>query len=302
MAYLKLEITITEDQFPLLEQALSRAGALSVSAMDAADQPILEPKPGEAPLWQNLILSALFQSNKNRSKILNKIKPFLLQDQDQQMVWTELPEQAWEKAWLQYYQPIHFKNKLWIGSTEHTPPNGTTPKLLLDPGLAFGTGSHPTTYLCLEWLSEQNLQGQILLDYGCGSGILMLAALQMGAKSATGVDLDPQALTATADNAKRNQINQGFDLYLPENLQKNSRFNIVIANILANPLIELSSFLCSLLTKDGKIILSGLLVDQAEHVKQAYAAHIIWQHQYEKEGWVCLVGIINARSTHTHTH
>ena len=149
MSYLKLEIQITEDQFPLLEQALSRAGALSVSAMDAEDQPILEPGPGETPLWHNLTLSALFQANKNRSKILNKIKPLLAESQHNQVVWSEIAEEVWEKAWMQYYQPIQFGETLWVGSTEHVPPEEIQARLFLEPGLAFGTGSHPTTYLCL---------------------------------------------------------------------------------------------------------------------------------------------------------
>jgi ribosomal protein L11 methyltransferase len=291
MTYLKLEVQITEAQFPLLEARLSQAGALSVSAMDAADQPILEPGPGETPLWHNLMLSALFPSNKNRNKVLNKIRPLLQESQIDQIHWSELSEQAWEKAWMQYYQPIQFDQKLWVGSTEHKPPADIQARLFLEPGLAFGTGSHPTTYLCLEWLSQQNLHEQTLLDYGCGSGILMLAALKLGAEAVTGVDLDPQALTATQDNAERNQLHEQFALYLPENFQNNTTFHIVIANILANPLIELSSFLCSLLKKNGKLVLSGLLIDQAEQVKQAYASQIVWQDQYEKEGWVCLVGV-----------
>ena len=290
MAYLKLQVQITEDQFPLLENALSRSGALSVSAEDAEDQPILEPKPGETPLWQKLSLSALFPANKNRRKIENRIQPILSEAQQASLIWTDLEEQVWEKAWMQYYTPIQFKNILWVGSTEHTPPDHIKAKLFLDPGLAFGTGSHPTTYLCLEWLSTQNLDNKTLIDYGCGSGILMLAALKLGAKFAHGVDLDPQALTATADNATRNQVQENFTLDLPDSFPISSRADMVIANILANPLIELAHFLSSLLNPNGIIVLSGLLLEQSEAVKQAYSSEINWQSEHEKDGWVCLVG------------
>ena len=295
MTYLKLQIQITEDQFPLLEDALSRSGALSVSATDAEDQPILEPKPGETPLWQNLCLSALFPANKNQAKVENRIKPYLSETQYASLLWTDLEEQVWEKAWMQYYTPIQFKNTLWVGSTEHTPPENIQAKLFLDPGLAFGTGSHPTTYLCLQWLSEQNLTDKTLIDYGCGSGILMLSALKLGAKFAYGVDLDPQALTATEDNAERNQIQKNFTLDLPDTFQIVSRADIVIANILANPLIELAQFLSSLLKPNGMIVLSGLLLEQSIAVKQAYASKINWQSQQEKEGWACLIGQLKPR-------
>ncbi len=293
MAYLKLQIQITEDQFPVLESALSRSGALSVSAEDAEDQPILEPKPGETPLWQNLTLSALFQANKNQRKVENRIKPYLSELQFASLVWTDLAEQAWEKAWMQYYQPVHFKENLWVGSTEHTPPAQVKATLFLEPGLAFGTGSHPTTYLCLEWLSEQELADKTLIDYGCGSGILMLAALKLGATLTHGVDLDPQALTATEDNAERNGIHSGFTLDLPDTFPIDTRADIVIANILANPLMELAHFLSSLIKPHGTIVLSGLLSEQAEQVKQAYLPDIQWQDQREKDGWICLVGIKN---------
>ncbi|MCX7122365.1 MAG: 50S ribosomal protein L11 methyltransferase [Gammaproteobacteria bacterium] len=290
MAYLQLKVQIREDQFSQLDDLLSRSGALSVSAMDAEDQPILEPKPGETPLWQNLSLTALFPANKNQAKVINRIKPHLNETQQASLSWTEVPEEAWERAWMQHYQPICFAEQLWVGSTEHTPPDALKAILFLDPGLAFGTGSHPTTYLCLEWLSTQDLIGKTLIDYGCGSGILMLAALKLGAHFGHGVDLDPQALTATKDNAERNQIQGNFSLDLPDTFSIETRADILIANILANPLIELAHFLSSLLNPKGKIVLSGLLHEQAASVKKAYALEINWINQHEKDGWICLVG------------
>ncbi len=290
MTYLQLTVNIREDQFPILDDLLSRSGALSVSAEDAQDQPILEPKPGETPLWQQLCLTALFPVNKNQAKVINRLRPHLSPDQLAHLYWTELPEQAWERAWLQYYQPIQFGERLWAGSTEHQPPCPMQAALFLDPGLAFGTGSHPTTFLCLEWLSEQTLEDTTLIDYGCGSGILMLAALKLGAQSALGVDLDPQALIATAENAERNHIHDRFCLYLPDAFPIDSRADIVMANILANPLMELATFLTSLAKPEAKLVLSGLLSEQAEQVKSAYSSQIQWLEQRQKDNWICLVG------------
>ncbi len=290
MTYKKLSFSLHESQFLKVDEMLTRLGALSITTEDAKDVPILEPKPGETPLWDELTVAALFQKNKNEAKVTGKLMPLLTEAQQALMVWVEVSDQGWERAWLQYYEPICFGNTLWVGSAEHTPPVDVKATLFLDPGLAFGTGSHPTTYLCLEALSEVDLTGKTLIDYGCGSGILMLAALKLGARHVWGTDIDPQALEATLENARRNHIDeQVFDLVLP---LANIQVDLLIANILMTPLVELADTLVHLVKQSGILILSGLLADQAEAVKTAYVGKVEWLEVKEKDGWICLVGRI----------
>lgn len=285
MAYLQLSFPISEQEFEKIQALLERSDPLSLTTMDAEDQPILEPKPGETPLWQNLMVVALFPENKNRQKIENRLRFYWGEERMKTLKWEKLPEQNWERAWLNDYKPLQFDNNLWVGPHDFTPPAKVKTSLFLDPGLAFGTGTHPTTYLCLEWLANQNLQDKTLLDFGCGSGILALAALKLGAKEAFGTDIDPQALIASLDNAKRNDIGSEFSVNY-----KGNPVDILIANILANPLIELASTLISYLKKDSMIVLSGILEEQAEAVKAAYAKEIHWIETKIKDGWIRLVG------------
>lgn len=293
MAYITLTLPLPEKLFETIEPILSRQGALSITAEDASDTPIFEPQGGETILWKNLILKALFPANKNKQKIMNQLKPHLDPLLLVQALWQEVPEMEWEKAWLDHYHATQFGNKLWVGSIEHTPPINVQSVLFLEPGLAFGTGSHPTTYLCLESLAKTNLQDKTLIDYGCGSGILALAALKCGAKWVIGIDIDPQALEATQENARRNHISENsLSLGLPAFLHGEARqtADIVIANILANPLISLAEHLISLLCPGGSLILSGLLKEQEQMVQKAYAHAIDWGISTEKEGWICLSG------------
>lgn len=286
MAYLQLTLPIVDSEFSEIETILDRLGALSITTSDAEDEPILEPKPGETPLWKNLVLTALFPVNKNKAKIENRLgqRPF---------TWAVLEEQNWERAWLKDYKPLQFGNTLWVGPHEFTPPADIKASLFLDPGLAFGTGTHPTTYLCLEWLSENDLEGKTLLDFGCGSGILALAALKLGAKRITGTDIDPQALDASRDNAKRNQIDEKHCHWILTDAthhQDDGKVDILIANILANPLIELAPNLISSLKTGSMIVLSGILAEQADAVRQAYLQDIEWLETKVQDGWVRLVG------------
>lgn len=287
-SYKKLSFPLHESQFLKIDEVLTRLGALSITTEDAKDVPILEPKPGETPLWDELTVAALFQDNKNEAKVMGKLMPLLTEAQRASMVWTEVSDQGWERAWLQYYEPICFGTLLWVGSAEHTPPLGVKATLFLDPGLAFGTGSHPTTYLCLEALSEINLTGKTVIDYGCGSGILMLAMLKLGAARAWGTDIDPQALDATLENARRNHIDEEvFCLAFP---LENIKVDLLVANILMMPLIDLADPLVNLVKQGGTLILSGLLAEQAERVKAAYRGKVEWLEMKEKEGWICLAG------------
>jgi ribosomal protein L11 methyltransferase len=291
MQYLKLSFDISVDLFPTIDALFSRQGALSITTQDAEDRPILEPKPGETPLWPHLHVSALFPANKNRTKLQRQLEFHLDPIALATAKWEDIDSEGWIDAWKQHYEPVQLDKALWVGSTEHTPPPGMEAILFLDPGLAFGTGSHPTTYLCLKQLAQLDLKGKEVIDYGCGSGILALAALKRGAARVFAVDIDPQALAASLDHAKRNQIDLSrLVLGQPEVLEQPTP--ILVANILANPLIKLADVLIALLAPGGKLILSGLLAHQAEEVKAAYMPDIHWLHTETKEEWAVLVGTL----------
>ncbi|HET9679284.1 MAG TPA: 50S ribosomal protein L11 methyltransferase, partial [Gammaproteobacteria bacterium] len=198
-------------------------------------------------------------------------------------------DQDWTRAWLKDFKPLQFGERLWIVPSAWEPPEPEAVNILLDPGLAFGTGTHPTTALCLEWLEKQALTNKTVLDFGCGSGVLAIAALKLGAVAALGVDNDPQALTASESNAGRNQVMERLQLCLPEALPQ-SRFPIVVANILANPLIELAGQLANLTEPGGHIALSGILSEQGEIVEAAYAPFFELAPIQEKDGWLLISG------------
>lgn len=291
MECLQVSIAAVRDDVPLLEDAVLSLGALSVSLVDAADTPLYEPGVGETPLWQSLILRALFSADLDASQLIvdlgaasDKIDPAncrveLLEDKD------------WLRSWMDAYEPLRIGERLWVcPSWKPVPPQCTVP-LRLDPGLAFGTGTHPTTALCLEWLDGHSCAGKTVLDYGCGSGILALAAALLGATQVHAIDNDPQALTATRDNAERNNIAGQIDIIAagdPSCLSLQA--DILLANILAAPLIELASLLQLLLAPSGLLVLSGLLESQIEAVQSAYAATIVFDEPVVRQQWVRLEG------------
>ncbi|APZ44044.1 50S ribosomal protein L11 methyltransferase [Acidihalobacter ferrooxydans] len=289
MAWQNLILTAAREQVDALETRLLGAGALSVSVGDAGDVPVLEPAPGETPLWPENTLTALFEADVELAALASALSAeFALAAAPR----TEtVADQDWERAWMADFQPMRFGARLWICPSWHTPPADDAVNLILDPGLAFGTGTHPTTALCLEWLDANPPCGALALDYGCGSGILSLAALKLGARHVWAVDIDPQALTATADNAARNAI-PASNLYAvePPELPPLTA-DLVMANILSGPLIELAPRLCQHLKPGGKLILSGILATQADAVRDAYNACIAhWEPRAERDGWVRLAG------------
>jgi len=288
MPWLQLRVAVTPEQAVRLEEALEGLGALSVTMMDAADQPIFEPELGTTPLWQQSELLALFEADADQA---------LLQQQLQQLdnslapQFEHLPDQDWQRNCMDSFQPLKIGQRLWIVPSWHQPPEPNALNLLLDPGLAFGTGSHPTTALCLQWLEAANLQGRRVLDFGCGSGILALAALLLGADKVIGTDIDPQALEATRDNAERNGLNnERLKLYLPEQLPAEP-VDVLIANILAAPLQQLAGQFAGLLPSGGKIALSGILAEQAEAVLAAYSQDFAMAAPIEQDGWILLYGL-----------
>ena len=267
-------------------------GAVAVTMEDNADQPVLEPGVGETPLWGQIRLTGLYLADTEMAAVLAAFPPGVLQAARQRV--EILEDKDWEREWMQHYRPMPFGQRLWVCPSWIDPPDPDAVNLLLDPGLAFGTGTHPTTALCLAELDGMALDGMHIVDYGCGSGILAVAALRLGARSAPGVGNDPQALAATRDNATRNGIAiETLEVSLPGGYQKAAwlgRAEVVIANILAGPLVELADTLLDFLKPGGTLLLSGLLQTQAPELCSHYSRHLPLRVASEKDGWVCLRG------------
>ena len=289
MPWLQVRLAITPEQAETYEDALLEVGAVSVTFMDAEDQPIFEPDLGTTPLWSHTHLLALFEADTDADAVFAHL---------QLLTGAELPEhqaeviadQDWERSWMDNFQPMRFGQRLWIVPSWHAAPEPDAVNLLLDPGLAFGTGTHPTTALRLEGLDGQGLQDCNVLDFGCGSGILAIAALLLGAKQAVGTDIDYQAIEASRDNAERNGIDASrFPLYLPEQLPA-EQADVVVANILAGPLVALAPQITSLVKPGGRLALSGILAEQGEDVAAAYAEAFDLDPLCIRDGWVRISG------------
>jgi ribosomal protein L11 methyltransferase len=289
MPWLQVRLAISPEQAETYEDALLEVGAVSVTFMDAEDQPIFEPELNTTPLWSHTHLLALFEADTDANQVLAHLQ--LLTDTDLPEHMSEVIEdQDWERSWMDNFQPMRFGQRLWIVPSWHAAPEPDAVNLLLDPGLAFGTGTHPTTALCLEWLDGQDLKDCNVLDFGCGSGILAIAALLLGAKHAVGTDIDFQALDASRDNADRNNIAADrFPLYLPEALPQEPA-DVLVANILAGPLVALAPTLISLVKSGGRLALSGILAEQGEEVAAAYADTFDLDPIANRDGWVRITG------------
>jgi len=290
MPWLQLRLAITPEQAPTYEDALLDVGAVSVTFMDAEDQPIFEPDLGTTPLWSHTHLLALFEADTDADALVAHLQ--LLTDgalPEHQI--ERIEDQDWERSWMDGFAPMRFGQRLWIVPSWHEAPQPDAVNLLLDPGLAFGTGTHSTTSLCLQWLDAQPLEGCSVLDFGCGSGILAIAALLLGAPRAVGTDIDPQALEASRDNAGRNGIaDERFPVYLPADLPQEPA-DVVVANILAGPLVSLAPQITSLVKGGGRLALSGILAEQAEEVRAAYAADFELDPTAVQDGWVRISGV-----------
>ena len=293
MPWLQVRLAITPEQAETYEDALLGVGAVSVTFMDAEDQPIFEPDLGTTPLWSNTHLLALFEADTDPANLVAHL---------QLLTGGELPaheiehiaDQDWERSWMDNFQPMRFGRRLWIVPSWHAAPEPEAVNLLLDPGLAFGTGTHPTTALCLEWLDGQELANCTVIDFGCGSGILAIAALLLGAPQALGTDIDPQALEASRDNASRNGIDPArFPVYLPADLPQQPA-EVVVANILAGPLVSLAPQITALVKAGGRLALSGILAEQADEVRAAYADAFDLDLTAIKDGWVRISGVKRA--------
>lgn len=298
MPWIQLQIPADPDNADQLEDLLMEMGADAVSMEDAADQPLYEPDPGTTPLWRQTHVTGLFESGRDIDQLCSAIKDAWHQQTQQSLPEidvTLVEDKDWERAWMDDFKPLQFGERLWIVPSWHEAPDPAAANLLLDPGLAFGTGTHPTTALCLEWLDGQDVAGQQVIDYGCGSGILGLAALLLGADHVIGVDTDPQALEASRDNARRNGVDdRRLDLYLPAD-EPDTRADVMLANILAQPLIGLASRLAAKVRPGGHLVLSGILSNQAREVMAAYEPWFIMDEPVQREEWVRLTGRRNDR-------
>ncbi|MBD8683285.1 50S ribosomal protein L11 methyltransferase [Pseudomonas sp. CFBP 13719] len=289
MPWLQVRLAISPEQAETYEDALLEVGAVSVTFMDAEDQPIFEPELNTTPLWSHTHLLALFEADTDAGAVFAHLQ--LLTDATLPEHHAEVIEdQDWERSWMDNFQPMRFGRRLWIVPSWHEAPEPEAVNLLLDPGLAFGTGTHPTTALCLEWLDGQQLQDTQVLDFGCGSGILAIAALLLGARQAVGTDIDVQALEASRDNARRNGIaDERFPVYLPADLPV-QQADVLVANILAGPLVSLAPQLSGLVRPGGLLALSGILAEQGEEVAAAYARDFELDPIANRDGWVRISG------------
>lgn len=291
-AWQELHFTARKDQVQVLEEWLFERGALSVTLEDDADQPLLEPGPGETPLWDVVRVTALYVGDQDITPILGEIPPNLITSASRAPV--PVADREWARVWENEFHPLQMGERLWICPSWTPPPDPDAINILLDPGLAFGTGTHPTTAMCLRSMDADLESGARVVDYGCGSGILGIAAVRLGATAALGVDNDPQAITASLNNAARNHVpREAFSVVLPEDELVSSwrgGATWVVANILAGPLVVLAPVLTSLMTPGGRLLLAGLLADQAEEVIKAYAPTIDLVIADQQEGWVLLSG------------
>lgn len=296
MAWLELTVSIAREAVPAAEEALEALGALSVTLQDDADHPVLEPDPGTTPLWPVVQLCGLFEGSADRDGLLAGLAAAGLLDggglpaagRPERIRWREVDDRDWTRAWMDRFRPMRFGRRLWIvPSGMAIPPDPDTVEISLDPGLAFGTGTHPTTALCLEWLDAQSAVDGCVVDYGCGSGVLGIAAALLGAARVVCVDNDPQALEATTANAARNHVADRIAGQLPDAFAETAA-DIVLANILAGPLVTLAPRLCGCLKPGGRIVLSGLLEEQVEEVSAAYRASCAVTGVATREGWARL--------------
>ena len=295
MPWVQITLSATPENSEVLEDMLLLCGAGAVSLLDGADQPVFEPIKGTTPLWQDTRVMGLFEADTDADALLEYLgngwqaaypslhfpsyKLEILEDKD------------WERQWMDRFEPIQFGARLWVCPSWKAVPDPTAVNLMLDPGLAFGTGSHPTTALCLQWIAQQDWQHKTVIDYGCGSGILAIAAILMGAEQVLGVDNDTQALTATIDNAQRNGIAAAtIPVFLPADTP-NQAVDVMLANILAGPLIDMAERLSELTKPAGLIALSGILQHQADAVIAAYEPWFNMHTVVSKDEWVRIDGI-----------
>jgi ribosomal protein L11 methyltransferase len=270
MPWIQLKINSQADYAEQIGEMLSANGAQAVTFVDAKDTPMYEPKPGEVMLWPDTQIVGLYDAQYDMARVISQLGKSKLLGKKFNHKLDQLEDKDWEREWMVNFHPMQFGERLWICPSWRDVPDPNAVNVMLDPGLAFGTGTHPTTSLCLRWLDSLELSQATVVDFGCGSGILGIAALKLGAKRVVGIDIDPQALLASQDNANRNDIGDKIELYLPEH-QPELKADVVLANILAAPLRELRTVITAYCKTGGKLVLSGILDNQAQEINDLYS-------------------------------
>jgi ribosomal protein L11 methyltransferase len=287
--WLQIHLTVDKPQTELTELLFERLGAVAVTLGDAGDEPMLEPAPGETPLWQATRVTGLFAGDTDPDHLRNALNLALSADTSRSLRLEIVEDQDWERSWLDLFGPMQFGDRLWIRPTGSRIDQPEAVVIELDPGLAFGTGTHPTTALCLTWLDQHDMHDKSVVDFGCGSGVLGIAALKLGASRVIAVDHDPQAVLATQSNAERNGVADRLTA-MHSNEFTAEHVDVVLANILANILIDLNPLIGSLARRQGTVVLSGLLTEQSPAVQQAYADRFTFTAAPSLDGWALLHG------------
>jgi len=296
MPWLELSLAIREADHERVELALEECGALAVTLLDAeVDTPneraILEPGVGETPVWNHLVLNALFDADTDRAGLVHLLCELAPDLEPEQLRLRDVADQDWTRVWMDDFKPMRFGRRLWIYPWNIEPPTDDADAVVvrLDPGLAFGTGTHPTTALCLEWLDGLDLAGKHVVDYGCGSGVLAIAALKLGAARVDGIDNDPQAIVASGDNAQRNGVDDRLALHLPEEFAQEPA-EVFVANILAGPLAQLAPRFAQCAKPGAPFALSGILQGQHDELLAIYAQWFDDLAIATREDWVRISG------------
>lgn len=291
MPWIQIKLNATDVNAEAIgDMLMEDTGALSVTFLDAKDTPVFEPMPGETRLWGETDILALYDATSDTDLILSQIRNSKMLSDDFAYKVEQIEDKDWEREWMENFHPMKFGERLWICPSWRDIPEPDAVNVMLDPGLAFGTGTHPTTALCLEWLEGLDLQGKTVVDFGCGSGILAIAAIKLGAEKVIGIDIDPQAILASKDNAQRNGVAEKLELYLPQDQPEGLLADVVVANILAGPLRELSGVISSLVKPSGQLAMSGVLDTQAEDVASYYQSQFELDEIIEMQEWCRISG------------
>ncbi len=284
-SYVLVKVRVDRDVAPQVESAMLEFGALSCTFEDAGDKPIHEPAPGQVPLWEKVDVSGMFPQNYDASLLSSLLKNEIPDVQEQDIVTENLQGQVWERAWMEHFEPQRVAGNFWVVPSFCEPPDPDAVNLSIDPGLAFGSGTHATTFLCLQWMAKQKLAGKTVIDYGCGSGILAIAAVLLGAKEVFAYDIDQQALVATDDNATRNGVADRIHICASDK-ELSGPVDVVVANILLAPLLELSGRFAELLKTDGALGVSGVLSEQVATLAGVYASNFQHSATEMREQWI----------------
>ncbi|MCB1648680.1 MAG: 50S ribosomal protein L11 methyltransferase [Pseudomonadales bacterium] len=290
MPWQQLTVSVNEESAAPVEDLLSECGAVSVTLMDGEDQPVFQVDPGTTPIWQKTRVQGLFEHDADMTVVLRALQQQFPDIADTDIEREEVQDTEWERVCMQDFKPMRFGKRVWICPSWETPPEPDAVNILLDPGLAFGTGTHPTTALCLEWLDEQVLRDTTVIDYGCGSGILAIAAAKLGARRVIAIDNDPQAIVASESNRELNGVSPDtMTVHLPG--KAHPQADVLVANILAGPLEELTPVLSALVKPGGKLILSGVLSQQTRSLLNSYEDNFVMSEPVLLDEWVRVGGV-----------